>query len=168
MNNLLLPLIWAFSGLWVPCLQGQVRGTDTISYGLLIARAPGYSSSTQVSPQGTFELCNLPIARSIDILLYRGPGSDTLYLGSVVPGSQEPAALTVPANVRTNIRGHFVCPKCNRADKTAEIIYGDGLPVRRIVIKGDTTYTSLFGRKMHAGCIDNGTKGYCQRDRILF
>lgn len=101
-----------------------------------------------------------------DLFLYQGLPSDTFYLGSIeAKGSK--TKFSFPVELQRNLFGHYVCPKCHRADKTVKIVSSDMVVARTIITAGDTTYTSIRGRKKYEACMSTG-RGYCQRDKIKF
>ncbi|RSK24714.1 hypothetical protein [Hymenobacter metallilatus] len=102
-----------------------------------------------------------------DLFFYQGPGSDTLYVGSVA--AQDTAVqLRLPLVLRKNLLGHYVCPKCHKSDKTVTIVNSEAPLVRRTITGTDTTYSSIIGRKLYEGCISGGARAHCQRDNIRF
>ena len=107
------------------------------------------------------------ITTPADLFLYQGIGTDTLYVGTA-PRNITEVKLTFPLELSKNLWGHYVCPKCRRSDKTVEIIYSIAPQVRRIIVAGDTSYSSIIGRKMYEGCLSGGGRGYCKRDKIRF
>lgn len=168
--SLLKTFFWIF--FWSsppPCLHGQLVVAEGLDYGVLIVESAGYRKSVTVDSTATFDFCDLPAtAVKVDLLLYRGLGTDTLFLGTVPAGRATLVHVPVPAKLRTNLLGHFICPKCRRADKTARIVNGEAPLTQRIIVNGDTSYTSIIHRRIHEGCINTGSQGYCSRDRIRF
>jgi hypothetical protein len=143
----------------VGCAAGNVVTAADMRYGLLIAKPvkSATSNSLVISEKGTFgfQFCELKNGEEPIDVFYRGVMMDTLYVGTIGASSKE-NVLTYPVAVRKNVLGYWICPKCRRADKTLEMVYGDGIPL------------NMASRKRPQGCIDNGTKGYCSRDRIHF
>ncbi len=151
-----------------PCIEGKLLNTAASPYKVIVAKASGQTQIVPVDANGAFQLCNLPSGSpTVDLLLYQGVSTDTLFLGTVALG-QERIQLPVPAPSRSNILGQLICPKCHRADKTARIIVGDPPMVRMVITKGDTSYTNIVKRRMYVGCLDRGSRGYCSRDQINF
>lgn len=152
-----------------PCLRGQLLGTTASPYGVIIAKSSGQTQSTLVDAKAAFQLCNLPDdAQAVDIFLYQGVGTDTLFLGTVIPSQKEIAQFPVPAPLRANMLGHFICPKCHQADRTARIINNIAPRVRTVALAGDTSYSPIIGRKMYDDCVGGGSRGFCSRDNIRF
>ena len=143
----------------IGCVSGVLSTSDDLQHGLLIAKLVkgGLSSPLIIPAKGTFrfQFCELQSAEQPIDVFYRGIMMDTLYVGTITASSME-NSLTYPVAIRKNTLGHWICPKCRRADKTLEMVYGDGIPL------------NLASRKRPQGCIFNGTKGYCSRDRIYF
>ena len=163
---LLKTFFWSFPPL---CLHGQLVGAKGLYYGVIIAESTRYRKSVTVDSTATFDFCDLPAtAVKVDLLLYRGLGTDTLFLGTVPADRAALAQVPVPALLRTNLLGHFICPKCRQADKTVRIVNGIAPMVQRIIANGDTSYTNIIDRRMYEGCINAGSRGYCSRDRIRF
>ena len=55
--------------------------------------------------------------------------------------------------MRKNVLGQMLCPKCNKADKVDKIRYGDGLPMAKQIVSdaGDTTYPPIINGHYNAG-----------------
>ncbi|MBC6609864.1 hypothetical protein H8B15_02955 [Hymenobacter sp. BT507] len=104
---------------------------------------------------------------STDLFFYPGIGQDTLYVGSSTIDSST-LIVRFPLRLHKNIFGYYICPKCHRADKTVTIVNSEAPPVRLIIAGGDTSYSSIIGRRLYEGCLNTGSKGYCQRDKIRF
>jgi hypothetical protein len=142
------------------CLTGTLIAAQSFQGATLIAQAAEAGavaqSLTLKATTNDFQFCELaePGLR-YDLLIHDFPG-DTLYLGSATAGSGAPVRLTYPLKLRKNLLGHWVCPKCKRADETVEMVYGDGIPY------------DPASRKLPSGCINTGTRGYCRRDRVHF
>ena len=163
MTSLYLILLHSFTLFWagsVGCVGGTLSSASAdLQHGLLIAKPISgvYSETQQISVKGPFrfQLCELKtFGQPVDIF-YRGIMADTLYVETITASSIE-NTLIYPVVVRKNLLGYWICPKCHRADKTLEMVYGDGGPL------------NLASRKRPQGCINNGTRGYCSRDRISF
>ena len=162
MASLYLILLHFMAPLWAAptgCVGGTLSAAIDLRFGLFIAKSTvgGTSETQQILAKGPFhfQLCELKSAgQSVDVF-YRGIMADTLYVGTLA-GSFSETALTYPVTIRKNFLGYWVCPKCHRADKTLEIVYGDGIPL------------NMASRKRPMGCIDSGTRGYCNRDKIYF
>lgn len=101
-----------------------------------------------------------------DLFLHQELPSDTFYLGSIKAKGTK-TEFSFPIELQKNLFGHYVCPKCHRADKTVKIVSSDMVVARTIITAGDTTYTSIRGRKKYEACMSTG-RGYCQRDKIKF
>lgn len=102
-----------------------------------------------------------------DLFFYQGPGSDTLYVGSVM--AQDTAIqLQFPRPLRRNLLGHYICPKCQKADKTVEIVNSIAPMVRATTTATGATYSDIIGRKKYEDCSNGGARSYCQRDKIRF
>ena len=143
----------------VGCISGTLLAATDLRAGLLIAKPAngGIGETQQIVAKGPFhfQLCELKNAGQPIDVFYRGVMADTLYVGTLGASTSE-TSLTYPITVRKNVLGYWICPKCHRADKTLEMVYGDGIPL------------NLASRKRPMGCINNGPRGYCGRDKIYF
>jgi hypothetical protein len=159
--SLLLVLLLPQLGVSNSCVVGTVITAVDLQGASIVARLSDgkVGESMIVSSKSTFQfkLCNsVSQGQEVDIMC-RGVMMDTLYLGTITDTTQN-VRLAYPIELHKNLAGHWVCPKCHRADKTVEVVYGDGIPIN----------TNPKARKSAAGCIDNGTRGYCHRDQIKF
>jgi hypothetical protein len=118
--------------------------------------------NTRTRPGYVFPISAAPA----DLFLDKGFG-DTLYIGSVA-ATDTVIQLHFPLKLQKNAFGHYVCPKCRKADKTVEIVNSLAPQSRMIVTNGDTAYSPIIGRKLYEGCRNQGGRGYCKRDRIKF
>jgi hypothetical protein len=138
--------------------------TETVGEVLAISAA-GKLTTSGWQHNGVYRVS--AAATPADLFFYQGPGSDTLYVGSVA--AQDTAVrLQFPLKLRKNLLGHYTCPKCRRPDKTVAIVNSEAPLVQTVVTATDTSYTSIIGRKLYEGCINGGSRAYCQRDKIRF
>lgn len=154
---LLLPQLGASNSCVMGTVITAVDLQEASVFAILADGKPGQSMIVPSKGNFRFKLCGSASESQVVDIMCRGVMMDTLYLGTITDTTQN-VRLAYPIELHKNIAGHWVCPKCHRADKTVEVVYGDGIPIN----------SNPKARKSAAGCIDNGTRGYCRRDQIKF
>ena len=100
-----------------------------------------------------------------------GIGIDTLFLASITTFDSDRPDMTfyMPIEIRKNILGKVMCPKCKRTDEVYPIEYGAPTYISFIDKNGDTTYSPIYKGKYQAGnCTVTPGRYYCDRDKIKF
>jgi hypothetical protein len=124
--------------------------------------------------KGNFEFTFTPKQeKSFDFFCY-GLGIDTVLIASFKNFASDAADITfyIPGLRKRNAFGKTICPKCNKADKVYEIVYGDGIPDHfedeTKVYKPNANPKIIDGGYYAGTCIVGVAKFYCDRDRVEF
>jgi hypothetical protein len=155
---------------------GKNIGSQHLPYGLMSIKVKAGTATLATSCvqiNGKFELVN-QANKPVD-LYYSALGVNGDVYVATIPAAQPDTlrlAIQLPVSYAKK-HGRTICPKCKRADKVRDIIYGDGsaIVVRSISLKGDTIYLPYDKKHYYAGtCLVNelDPNWYCVRDTIRF
>ncbi|MCG8477105.1 MAG: hypothetical protein MI784_16690 [Cytophagales bacterium] len=89
--------------------------------------------------------------------------ADNNYLGRINFSMAQEILIYLP---KKYLRKREACPKCKKRRHVKYVIHGDGGRLKMIVNRGDTTYTTIFGRKMYMlSCLrsDFSPSFYCEK-----
>lgn len=156
--------------------SGKGVGGQPLPFGLMSVKLKAGKTTlaaSYVQPDGRFSLANASGAPTD--LYYSALGVEGDVYVAAIPAARPDTlrlALGLPASYPKR-HGRAICPKCQRADKVLDIVYGDGsaIVVRTSTAKGDTVYRPYDKKHYYAGtCLlnDLDPAWWCRRDSLRF